>query len=323
MTARRLPPGALHLGAALQSMARRSDGTYELRFSDSAKPVIADFVILATPWTTLRDVDLEAAGLSRYRLTAIESLGMGTDVKLLVQYTKRPWKFRVAGGGGIWSGGMEHTDPNFETWESSTDEPGSSGLITVFAGGSGSMVFANSEPHVVAPEPIVTRIIGDIDDVVPGSRQHYNGTAWLDYWTGDEWTRGSYAAYTPDQMTKYWGYAGIPEGHVHFAGEHTSTYSQGFLNGGVESASGRRSRSCDGSASTCRGRSPRCLIPGSPAIPSSVGADPPQPGSVPSSSSIVARDGGRIRRRRAAVRSASLITRSTFPPAIAESSASV
>jgi Flavin containing amine oxidoreductase len=31
------------------------------------------------------------------------------------------------------------------------------------------------------------------------------------------------------------GYAGIPEGRVHFAGEHTSTYSQGFLNGGVES----------------------------------------------------------------------------------------
>jgi Flavin containing amine oxidoreductase len=25
-----------------------------------------------------------------------------------------------------------------------------------------------------------------------------------------------------------------PEGRVHFAGEHTSTYSQGFLNGGVE-----------------------------------------------------------------------------------------
>jgi len=36
-------------------------------------------------------------------------------------------------------------------------------------------------------------------------------------------------------VTKYWGYAGIPEGRVHFAGEHTSTYSQGFLNGGVES----------------------------------------------------------------------------------------
>jgi monoamine oxidase len=27
---------------------------------------------------------------------------------------------------------------------------------------------------------------------------------------------------------------GRPEGNVHFAGEHTSTYSQGYLNGGVE-----------------------------------------------------------------------------------------
>jgi monoamine oxidase len=45
---------------------------------------------------------------------------------------------------------------------------------------------------------------------------------------------------------------GRPEGNVHFAGEHTSTYSQGYLNGGVETglraareivhATGRRAR---------------------------------------------------------------------------------
>ena len=27
----------------------------------------------------------------------------------------------------------------------------------------------------------------------------------------------------------------MPAGRVHFAGEHTSSYSQGYLNGGVES----------------------------------------------------------------------------------------
>ena len=36
-------------------------------------------------------------------------------------------------------------------------------------------------------------------------------------------------------MTRFWGYTARPEGNVHFAGEHTSTYSQGYLNGGVES----------------------------------------------------------------------------------------
>jgi monoamine oxidase len=54
----------------------------------------------------------------------------------------------------------------------------------------------------------------------------------------DPWTNGAYAAFLPGQYTRLWGYTGRAEGRVHFAGEHTSTYSQGYLNGGVES--GRR-----------------------------------------------------------------------------------
>ena len=51
-------------------------------------------------------------------------------------------------------------------------------------------------------------------------------------------TRGSvgrYAGFGPGQYTDFWGFLGLREGPVHFAGEHTSTFSQGFLNGGVES----------------------------------------------------------------------------------------
>jgi monoamine oxidase len=36
-------------------------------------------------------------------------------------------------------------------------------------------------------------------------------------------------------MTRFWKGIGKTDGGVYFAGEHTSTYSQGFLNGGVES----------------------------------------------------------------------------------------
>jgi monoamine oxidase len=39
----------------------------------------------------------------------------------------------------------------------------------------------------------------------------------------------------PGQYTRYWGYLDNAEDGVHFAGEHTSTHSQGYLNGGVES----------------------------------------------------------------------------------------
>jgi len=231
----RLPQGTVTLEAPLRELTKRADGTYELRFGGSAttKPVIADMVVLATPWTTLRSVDLSGAGFPPYRRQAIDALGMGTDVKLLLQYDRRPWTFHVQGK--PWNGIVNHSDPNYDTWESSTDEKGSAGLITVYAGGSGSEAFVSNVPHGVAPAALAARIVQQIDQAVPGTGSHFNGTAWLDYWTGDPWTLGSYAAYRPGQMTRYWGYAGIPEGAVHFAGEHTSTYSQGYLNGGVES----------------------------------------------------------------------------------------
>jgi monoamine oxidase len=234
LAADRLPPGTVHLETPLQAVRKRSDGGYELRFGGMS-PVLADYVIMTTPWTTLRNVDLADAGFDAYRMTAIEELGMGTDVKLLVQYDRRPntWKTPA----GIWSGGMEQADAGFETWESSVDQKGKSGLITVFAGGQGSAQFAPSTNtnHGVPPEEMVAKTIGHIDDAVPGTADRYNGRAWLDYWTGDPWTAGSYAAFTPGQTSKYWRYTGLPDGRMHFAGEHTSIFSQGYLNGGVES----------------------------------------------------------------------------------------
>jgi monoamine oxidase len=235
LAAKALPAGTVQLESPLQALVERSDGTYELRFGGSAPPgpVIADHVILTIPWTTLREVDLEGAGFSSYRMTAIRELGMGTDVKLIVQYNRRPATFKVHGR--PWSGTVNYTNPNYQTWDSAPTEPGSAGLITVYAGGSGSKPFASPGYHAPAPEDLTATVLGQINHAVPGTRAQFNGKAWLDYWTGDPWTRGSYAAYPPGQLTKYWGYAGIPEGRVHFAGEHTSTYSQGFLNGGVES----------------------------------------------------------------------------------------
>jgi monoamine oxidase len=228
-----LPDGVLHLEAPLSALVLRSGGGYELRFEGGAASDTADLVILAAPFTTLRTVDLTRSGLSAERLTAIDQLDMGADVKLLLGYDRRPFRFRV--GDRVWSGGMEHTDPNFETWESSTDERGSAGLITVYAGGSTGASWSADVDHGPAPPAFAREIVGNIDDVVPGTAASFSGVAWLDLWTRDRWTGGSYAAFGPTQMTRFWGYTARPEGNVHFAGEHTSTYSQGYLNGGVES----------------------------------------------------------------------------------------
>jgi len=233
LTAARLPEGALQLQTPLEAMARRSDGRYELHLTGSA-PFLADFVILAMPFTTLRLVDLSRAGLSDHMTGAIQNLGMGTDGKLLLQYDERFRSFHTPFG--PWSGGMDHTGPNMQTWASSTDEPGNDGLLTIYVGGrSGASTFSAKIVHGPAPERLVNDALGWVNDAVPGTAAHFNGRSWVDWWTGDPWTRGSYAAFTPGQMTRYWHGTGKAEGKVHFAGEQSSTYSQGFLNGGVES----------------------------------------------------------------------------------------
>jgi monoamine oxidase len=228
-----LPPGALTLESPLEAMRERADGAYELRFGGVAAPVVADVVVLAVPFSTLRFVDLDDAGFGAERLGAIRGLGMGSDVKLLVQYAQRPAAFEVEGR--TWSGGMDHTDPHFQTWESSAAEPGRSGLVTIYAGGRTGESWAADEPHAPPADTFAAEYVGLVDAVVPGTAERYTGRAWLDLWTHDPWTNGAFAAFLPGQYTRFWGFTGRAEGRVHFAGEHTSTHSQGYLNGGVES----------------------------------------------------------------------------------------
>ena len=229
-----LPEGTLQLEAPLERLSKNSDGTYELAFGGGATPVTADRVILTLPFTTLRQVDLEGAGFPAHRMDAIRTHAMGMNTKLNFQIDRAPETFRSLGK--PWSGGMQHVDAGWGTWEAVQGQAGKAAVITVFAGGAGGAQFANAEPHGPAPEAMADETIAAANDVVPGIAKSYiPGTSYLDYWPADPWAMGSYAAFGPGQTADFWGYSYQPEGAVHFAGEHTSTYSQGFLNGGVES----------------------------------------------------------------------------------------
>ncbi len=63
--AERLPDGALRLDSPLEALWRRTDGRYGLSFAGGPPDVVADRVVLALPFTTLRRVDLDRAGLTR------------------------------------------------------------------------------------------------------------------------------------------------------------------------------------------------------------------------------------------------------------------
>ena len=133
-----------------------------------------------------------------------------------------------------WNGSFTLDAPKSGSWDSALAQPGAGGLLTIYTGGSTGAGYPADDPHAVAPSGVVDDALTFLDTYLPGIRASYNGRSWLDSWVDDPWVKGSYAAFLPGQWTSFFGYMGRREGNVHFAGEHTSTYSQGYLNGGVE-----------------------------------------------------------------------------------------
>jgi monoamine oxidase len=221
-----LPAGTLQLDRPLTGLRHRASG-YALSFGGTATEARADVVVLCLPFTALRRVDLDGAGLGARKRRCIEELGMGTNAKLLLQFRRHLSHY------DRWNG--EFYDEEVDTWCSSTDERGRPSLLTVYSGGSHGAAQRGPTPHGPAPHGRVRTALGRISRAVPGLDAGHEGEGWLDHWASDPWTHGSYAAFEPGQYTRYWGFVGRLEGRLLFGGEHTCLSAQGFLEGAVRS----------------------------------------------------------------------------------------
>jgi monoamine oxidase len=224
-----LPAGALRLGEALTSVARRPDGRYLLRTDAGGTELVADELVLALPMPPLRAVDLEGAALSPRRMEAIESLPMGTSNKLILALDRRPTTTPS------WPGFAFTDRPPVAVWDSSVGQPGEAGLLTLFS--LGDTFGSGRTAHGPAEEEVRRLGTGLIEVLTPGLEGSV-GEAWLDLWAEDPWAGGGYAGFAPGQYARFAGFLSQPEGGVHFAGEHTSLSSPGYLDGAV--SSGRR-----------------------------------------------------------------------------------
>ncbi len=219
-------PGQISTGAELVAVKLNNAGTYTLSFrkGSGATSVTADHVVLALPFSILRrSVDLSKAGFEPRKLTAIAEQGMGTNSKLHAQFARRHWN-------DLGSNGETFSDTGYQnTWEVTRGQPGASGILVDYTGGTIGASFGSGTPAQRAQQ-----FLTQLEPVLPGISQHWNGRATVDYWPGYRWTRGSYSYWKPGQYTKFAGFERERQGNCHFAGEHTSLDFQGYLNGAVE-----------------------------------------------------------------------------------------
>jgi monoamine oxidase len=168
-------------------------------------------------------VDFSQANFEPLKVTAINELGMGTNSKLHVQFTRRYWNDLGCNGNTFADTGYQNT------WEVTRAQPGTSGILVDYTGGKIGASFGSGTPSSHAQQ-----FLRQIDPLLPGLSAYWNGKATIDFWTGYQWTKGSYSYWKVGQYTKFSGIEKTPQGTCHFAGEHTSQDFRGYLNGGVE-----------------------------------------------------------------------------------------
>jgi monoamine oxidase len=217
---------AISTGHVLEAVTARAGGgfTCAFRVGASTVEVAADQVLLAIPFTLLRDVRLDVP-LPAVKRRAIDELGYGTNAKLMVGFSERVWRTRHR------ANGSSLTDLPYQlTWETSRLQVGPSGILTNFTGGRHGVEIGSG-----TPEEQAARLLRDLERVFPGvTVAHAGMPAVRFHWPSHRWTRGSYASYLPGQWTGLRGAEGEPVGRLYFAGEHCSLEAQGFMEGGCE-----------------------------------------------------------------------------------------
>jgi monoamine oxidase len=141
-----------------------------------------------------------------------------------VQFIDRHWE-------NLGCNGATFADTGYQnSWDVTRAQPGKSGILVDYTGGLIGDSFDKGKPDGRAAQ-----FLNQIEPVLPGLKNKWNGRATIDYWHGYPFTKGSYSYWKVGQYTKFAGIEGEPEAACHFAGEHTSIDFQGYLNGAVES----------------------------------------------------------------------------------------
>jgi monoamine oxidase len=213
----------VNTGHVLVRIKERSAG-YELFFKSglSTVSINADIVVCTIPFSVLRDIDLQVS-LPQWKTNAIRHLGYGTNSKLFLGFNRRVWR-QYNHSAYMFSNKHIQTG-----WDNSQLQPGTAGGFTVYQGGLKGVQLGSGTPEAQA-----TKFVMQLEKMWPGCEAAYSQIAKRMHWPTHPFTKASYACYKVGQYTTIRGAEIKPVGNLFFAGEHCSSYFQGFMNGGAE-----------------------------------------------------------------------------------------
>ena len=214
----------VEFGTRLEAIAADGSGfKLTLRRDNAAADAKADILVLALPFTILRQLDVRVK-LPEAKRKAIHELGYGTNAKLITGFSRRVWEESH-------STGYTFTDLEFQCcWETSRGQPGTHAILTNFAGGKLGEHLDDGELQDRA-----ATFASQVERIYPGALSAFTKKAVRQHWPTSPFALGSYTCYKPGQYSTLADAVATPVGNLFFAGEHTSAEFNGYMEGAAES----------------------------------------------------------------------------------------
>jgi monoamine oxidase len=188
------------------------------------EPVDADEAIVAIPFSALRFLDIRPR-FSHAKTKAIRELHYDSATKVLLEFNRRFWEE----DDDIYGGGTVTDLPNrFVYYPYPTGTQGGV-VLAAYCWSDDAQRWESLRPETRLELALhgLSLIHGD------GIKEHFVGgasTAWME----DPFALGEAAIFAPGQLTLLQPRIALPEGNVHFAGEHTSI-KHAWIEGAIES----------------------------------------------------------------------------------------
>lgn len=126
--------------------------------------------------------------------------------------------------------GFAVTDlPITQVWDITHNQPGKRGILQAFP-----ISLHSRRVTEMSEAERISFTLDQMEMIFPGV-QNYFEAGLSKCWDQDEWSRGATAYYKPGQFSTLLPHVSSPEGRIHFAGEHTSVWIDGWMQGALES----------------------------------------------------------------------------------------
>jgi monoamine oxidase len=184
--------------------------------------LMGDYLICAVPFSVQKNIQVVPA-FSIEKQSAVEQLPYLSVSKIFLQSKTRFWINEGLGG-------VVRTDlPISQLWDVTHGQPGTRGILQAYP------VSLNSRRvSQMAESDRVAFALEHAERIYPGMKDHFEGGL-TKCWDEDPWALGASAYYKPGQFRSILPHVARPEGRIYFAGEHTSVWIDGWMQGALES----------------------------------------------------------------------------------------